>query len=344
MTPDVLERLVWLGATPAGLAPSVERPRGLRCAQLATFLDEAFPGCLLDGDALPAEEPWLRSVVLVALQGTGRFDDAILFAQRLPPATPVGGESPAQVVARLVEVKRVLAGSMHTVLNQQGEVVTVLAEGLHQEGGGFSIHYRMDGTRVDQKLCLFALERMRRRLRERFGARPGRVEVEIHDDRGRFRASYEAAVQQPLPAGVSGLASPETRQILVLHDPLREGTWELVVALSHEYVHLAMRSLAREGRIPRWLDEGLAVSLTQELPRELLELWARARGVGLRLADMEGEFRGTARMQDLAYARAALAAQRILGEPNGDQVLLRGLREGWSTIRWEAETRLHGVC
>lgn len=344
MDAEALERLVWLGATPPGAGPSPNRPRGLRCADLAVYLDELFPGCLQDGDALPHEEPWLRTVVLSALQGTGRFDDAIRFAQRLPPAAVISGESPAQIVARLAEVKRVLAGTMHTVLNQQGEVVTVLGEGLHQVGGGFEVHYRMDGSRVDQKLCLFALERMRRRMKERFGADPGRVEVEVHDSAAAFGRSFVAIVQRPPTEGVAGLASAEARRILVLHDPVQDGTWELVVALSHEYVHLALRSLAPKGWIPRWLDEGLAVVLTQELPRELLELWARAQGVGLRLADMEGEFGGTAAMQDLAYARAALAAQRILDEPDGDRLLLRGLTEGWPTARWEAETRLHGIC
>jgi hypothetical protein len=202
----------------------------------------------------------------------------------------------------------------------------------------------MDGVRIDQKRCLFALQRMRRKIEERFGADAGRVEVEIHADPDRFRASCEAASGRSVPDGLRGLALPARRRIVALHDPDEVGVWATVVTLSHEYVHLAMRTLARHRWMPRWLDEGLAVTLTMDLSSDLLSLWERARGVGLRLSDMEDDFAGTGRVLDLAYARSAVAVQHILDEPGGDARLVRGLAEGWSTARWEAETRLHGVC
>jgi len=331
MTPNAVEELLRLRATS-------------RFGLLAELLEQLHPGCLDDADRLPADATWLRPIVLVSLEGSGQFERAIGFAQRLAPAARIGDESPGDVVRRLVEIRRVLAGKMRTVLNQRGEVVTVLGDDLVQDDGGFQVEYKMDTVRIDKNRCLFALQRMRRKLIDRFGADAGRVEVEIHAEPARFQARAEAATGHLVPLGLRGLAVPAHNRILALHDPSDVGVWETVVTLSHEYVHLAMRTLTPTGRLPRWLDEGLAVTLTMDLSTDLLTLWERASGVGLRLGDMEDDFGGSGRAVDLAYARSAVAAQRILDEPNGDALLVRGLSEGWDTSRWEAETRLHGVC
>ena len=93
----------------------------------------------------------------------------------------------------------------------------------------------------------------------------------------------------------------------------------LPVALAHEYVHLAVDKLSG-GKCPRWLDEGLAQYVTQNLrPADVLALQnALAAGALLPLEVLASDWSllEDRALVDLAYAQAFSVAQYIV-EING---------------------------
>ena len=130
---------------------------------------------------------------------------------------------------------------------------------------------------------------------------------------------------------------PEKAGVLFLDSPREAGGWRaaefdgvirlnaraftgkdpnfLLVALAHEYVHLAVNALAG-GRAPAWLDEGLAQYLSQNLKPMDGRLLARAleQDILLPLDLLEEGFGHLeeAGLLDLAYAQAHSLAEYLV--------------------------------
>ena len=144
---------------------------------------------------------------------------------------------------------------------------------------------------------------------------------------------------------------PEKARVLFLDKPPGEGDWSaarfdgaikldagafagkdpnfLLVALAHEYVHLAVAELAG-GRAPAWLDEGLAQYMSQNLKPMDGRLLAKAleRDLLLPLDLLEdglGHLR-EAGLLDLAYAQAHSLAEYLV-EQRGWPGVKRALEE-----------------
>ena len=139
---------------------------------------------------------------------------------------------------------------------------------------------------------------------------------------------------------------PEKAKVLFLETPSGEGDWRaaefngairlnagafegkdpnfLLVALAHEYVHLAVAGLAG-GKAPAWLDEGLAQYLTQNLKPMDGRLLAKAleRDLLLPLDILEEGFGHLkeAGLLDLAYAQAHSLAEFMVEQ------------KGWSGVK-----------
>ncbi|MFZ5433776.1 MAG: peptidase MA family metallohydrolase [Calditrichota bacterium] len=112
------------------------------------------------------------------------------------------------------------------------------------------------------------------------------------------------------PLWANGLAFSE-KGVAILKSPrfnLRFGR-SLPVTAIHEYVHLLLHAGAPDAEIPRWLDEGLAQVLAEQMDYRDDALVARAAVIGQlhRLRDIEWLMSMPAQEARQAYAESAIA-------------------------------------
>lgn len=134
---------------------------------------------------------------------------------------------------------------------------------------------------------------------------------------------FQQLSQASLPTWVGGYAIP-SQQIMVLKSPsFSKPMRELQNTAIHELVHLALESDMGDVILPRWLNEGLAVTLSGEgvtLPKSILS-WAILSGRLHDLLDIEHVFGMSAPEARLAYLESAMAL---------DDLRLQG---GWESVR-----------
>lgn len=135
---------------------------------------------------------------------------------------------------------------------------------------------------------------------------PERVEIEVYDSKTELRDRARRELDRSYPSWIGGVYDGKIR--LSTNDQTTPEPQYLFMLLSHEYVHLVVDTLGR-GRCPYWLNEGLAIRLSQELPKAYTEELAKAASEGslFDLVELENDF---TRFSDpgprrLAYAQAA---------------------------------------
>ena len=107
---------------------------------------------------------------------------------------------------------------------------------------------------------------------------------------------------------------------LVSEEDDEEEARSLYIYLTHEIVHLAVYEIAM-GRCPFWLDEGLAVYLSQELPDSYLEVIRGALKADGSLPDLKDLERPSPEiledeyLRKLAYGLAACAVECMVTNP-----------------------------
>lgn len=161
---------------------------------------------------------------------------------------------------------------------------------------------------------------------------PGTLRVVLAPDLGAFRRAQPA----PAPENALGLYYPSTRTVL-LRSPrtLPGGDWDLRGVMRHELAH-GVLDLAISQPIPRWLNEGLAILVADELSflddSQLTLAAVRDRLIPLDLL-MTG-FPRTSGGMTLAYSQAASFARFLLRLSGmaGIKSVLRAMAAG-STVQ-----------
>lgn len=181
----------------------------------------------------------------------------------------------------------------------------------------------VDGGSAETQLpaALGALRGAHRDLKRKFGYEPRHVLVEIFPRRERFHdAEAQRGRRHRLStAGICDGAIRVTTDNRVVADPAF-----LQVLLVHEYAHLAIRDQTQL-LCPAWLDEGLALLLSQQVPDNHRRALAQAVRRG-KLLPLEGLVQGfdSVPVQEvgvLARAQSRAAAEFIVS------------RMGWAGIR-----------
>ncbi len=280
-----------------------------RWMEAAALLDAEVFASDPSGASVPAER---APLVAAILDEAGRFDDARRFVLGHPAFDDA---TRARDARRREELLRVL-GPAATGIVFAGDVRTVAPE-----------------RRLDAGLVLGAVHRMRARLGVSWEL-PAEIEVEVHAEVG-------PRVQTLLglrwePRGLLGCAvwrPAGASHILVAlgGDGTGVGGFLLHQRIRHEVVHLAVRETSGGRLAPAWLDEGLAMVLTMNLPRRLAGATVElARLPALRASIPVGQQEGP------ALAAAFGAASALLGRL-GTAGVAHGLASGWADDRWERE-------
>jgi hypothetical protein len=136
--------------------------------------------------------------------------------------------------------------------------------------------------------------------------------------------------QAQLPMWVEGYAIPEQMRMVLKSPTFSSPIRELGSTSVHELVHLLLESEMKEVLLPRWLDEGLAVTLSGEganLSRSMLS-WSILSGRLLSLMDIEHVLGMSSQDARLAYLESLLAVDdlRLIKGWEGVQGLLSQLK------------------
>lgn len=133
------------------------------------------------------------------------------------------------------------------------------ADGAVIERGGVRIEYPAGaGTLAEQALA--TIERARDDFKDRLPNAPARIDVIVCGTVEEF-ARYAG----PLSArSVLGIAKPD-RDLIVLKSPalVPPGT-DFTGTVRHELVHILLEHNANTDNLPRWLNEGIAMRLSEE--------------------------------------------------------------------------------
>jgi hypothetical protein len=103
-------------------------------------------------------------------------------------------------------------------------------------------------------------------VKDRFEYNLDRIDVSIYDSKEELRE--EGRSRSRYASWIAGIYEGEIRIVAEREDEAPES---LYIILTHELIHLAVDAIGMGG-CPWWLDEGLAVFLSQELPREHAEI------------------------------------------------------------------------
>lgn len=135
------------------------------------------------------------------------------------------------------------------------------------------------------------------------GASPARISVEVPSDRESF---LRRASELGGPAWAEGLAVPSRGHILLLPPRLLPTPDEFRFLLMHELMHLYLDEALRGRRAPLWLEEGLAMLISQDGGWDLARNMARGALVEdlIPLGELETRFPSDPARAAVAYAQS----------------------------------------
>lgn len=274
----------------------------------------------------PAPEDEVTELLAQAVleEGAGQWEHARELYRRAAERRPF--DARIAVALRLVADKERIYRTVEPLLweraRRKTQVLLEAADVTEVANGPFRI--RLHGQRAAQMLpdVVRALREARVRLKRHLGVAPDPVLVEVHSRRTMYLDDAEVAGGRRPRESSTGLYDGEIRISL---DPRSlPGTPFLFVTLIHEYAHLVVDRVSG-GRCPRWLDEGIALLESQELPvesRVLLRNHADSDSLlPFELLERDFELLGQSGLVALAYAQAHAAAAALVA------------RHGWRGVK-----------
>ncbi|OQW98150.1 MAG: hypothetical protein BWK74_05270 [Desulfobacteraceae bacterium A6] len=202
--------------------------------------------------------------------------------------------------------------------------------------GGIAIHFHLKHPGLDLENIYRVVKRTQKIIKDRFNYDLEKIDISIYDSKEEMRE--EGRSRSRYASWIAGIYDGRIRIITERDDDDPES---LYIILTHEIIHLAIDEIGK-GCCPYWLDEGLAVFLSQELSDEYEGVIKQAVKLDktLPLAALQRPLPGNADedLRKLAYAQAADMVAYLVEKAGWDSVkgIVRqcGLK-GLSTILGE---------
>jgi len=181
---------------------------------------------------------------------------------------------------------------------------------------GITVNFHLKHENLDLVNIFRTIKRTQRIIREKLNHDIEDIRVNI----------YKTGAEMLRDGGLRGVYSSwaagffDGEITIVSEEDSIEEAKSLYIYLTHEIVHLAVYQIG-SGRAPFWLDEGLAVYLSQELPDAYLEAIGDVLAGGGRLFSLEelerpeGQIIASNWMRRLAYAEAACIVECMVMNP-----------------------------
>ena len=159
-------------------------------------------------------------------------------------------------------------------------------------------------SRFSEKTLRYAIQQCLHKVETTLELYPDNLEVEVYGDRHQWRDNHTLLSEEGLFTWVLGDCGRIIR--VVAEEEKVRSDRSLARVVCHECVHHVIHHHTGQN-IPAWLDEGLAIHFTQELPRRYLETLVEAlrSDTFLPLEFLEQPFTRLDRtMKNLAYGQA----------------------------------------
>lgn len=186
--------------------------------------------------------------------------------------------------------------------------------------GGITINFHIKQQNLNIENVFRTVKRAQNIIKDKIGYSLNKIDIDIYDSMeemrqdGRSRSKY-----------ASWIAGIYDGKIRVISGKNEEGPEALYIILTHEIFHLAVDGLSK-GNCPYWLDEGLAVHISQELPAEYQEKLTKSvkKGTILPLETLENQLPPDTedKIRQLAYAQCSSLVDYVIDV------------YGWDTIRF----------
>ena len=151
------------------------------------------------------------------------------------------------------------------------------------------------------------------------------------------RQVFKQLTMGRLPKWVEGVANVRSHSMIIKSPNWDKSMSDFSGTLVHELTHLLFHHAVGYRRIPRWIDEGLAIFYSRE------EQWASATQISkalltnsiIPLDQIDEVLTFHREKAKLAYQESYTAVQYLLATYDIDaiQIIIKGIRQGWSWDR-----------
>ena len=165
-------------------------------------------------------------------------------------------------------------------------------------------HFTIEGVRDDRTVRFLAdhADAIAEGVSSQLGFKlKGRIQVIVAPDKKRFHSAQPEGAR--LPDWAVGVAYPHRNLIVLLKNP----RGDLLQTFEHEVCHILLgRAFGKGHRVPRWLDEGIAILIAKEWNMQRLATMSMAvlSGSLLSMDTITLSFPRDARRAELAYCQS----------------------------------------
>lgn len=184
---------------------------------------------------------------------------------------------------------------------------------------GISVGFHIKDHNIDIENVYRTVKRAQKIVHDRFNYDLSKIDINIYGSVAEMRE--EGKSKSRYASWIAGIFDGKVR---IVADKGNEEADSLYIILTHEIVHLAVHEIGG-GLCPYWLDEGLAVHLSQGLSDDYLEALIKAvkgdRIVPLEVLEKPLSPDLDENMRRLAYAEVASIAEYLVQSRGWDSVV-----------------------
>lgn len=184
--------------------------------------------------------------------------------------------------------------------------------------GGITINFHIKQPVFDIENVFRTVKRAQKIIKDRFDYNLEKVHIDIYSSMEEMR--QEGRSKSRYASWIAGIYDGKIRLISEKEDKEPES---LYIILTHEITHLAIYDIS-QGSCPYWLDEGMAVYLSQELPDEYITQLKKAvqseKILPLEVLENSLPANTTENIRQLAYAEVLSITEYLIETYGWDKV------------------------
>jgi hypothetical protein len=219
-----------------------------------------------------------------------------------------------------VDEERRIYGKVKSVLHEKGKRSSYIGEDdfVSLFKAGITINFHIKHPSLDIENTFRVVKRTQKIIQDKFDYALENIQIEIYNSLDEMRK--EGRSRSRYASWIAGIFDGKIR---IVSERESEDPSALYIILTHEISHLAIFEITK-GQCPYWLDEGLAVYLSQELSNEYFDNLLKAvkyeRIIPLETLEKPSLLDTSEELRHLAYAESFSVTEYLIET------------YGWSTL------------
>lgn len=219
--------------------------------------------------------------------------------------------------------KQLILGKLNSIIGQGPDKKSYLGQDdfVEVRHRNIRLSFHVKNKLINLAKLLGTIRRIMEKMSSVLGIDFDQVEIEIFQNKEEWIEKHTIINDQETPSWVQGDTGRVIRLVMEQNEISSFEKLQLIV--THECVHLAVRNFT-DGKAPAWLDEGLAVYFSQNLPDEYKNTLENAfkNGAQLPLEMLNDPFSRLDRtMKSLAYSQSYSLVNHLVQ------------KHGWNVIK-----------